>query len=187
VVVVSAAASHALWLPWFGRSLVRDDGPAKADIAVVLAGDRFGHRIEKAAQLVKGGYVPLVLVSGPPHYGVPECDLAIALMVKKGYPAEWFVPFPNNCLSTEDEARQIVPDLRRRGVRKLLLVTSSFHTARAARTFAEVVRSTGVPLEIRAVASGDEHFRADDWWRDREGQKAVFLEWSKFFARLFGF
>ena len=47
VVVVAAIGylSRPWWLPVFGYALVHDDGPMKADIAVVLAGDGFGNRI----------------------------------------------------------------------------------------------------------------------------------------------
>ena len=58
--------------------------PGKADIAVVLAGDYWGHRLFNGAELVKQGYVPLVLVSGPPgFYGVNEADAAIQFAVDK--------------------------------------------------------------------------------------------------------
>ena len=49
VLAAAAILSRSLWLPALGYALVHDDGPAKADIAVVLAGDYEGHRIEKAA------------------------------------------------------------------------------------------------------------------------------------------
>ena len=161
-----------------GYALIRDEGAAQADLAVVLAGDSYGHRIEKAADLVEKGYVPAVLVSGPPSYGVHECDFAIAMMVREGRPANWFIAFPNETKSTTEEAQAILGVLRERGVRSFLLVTSTFHTARAARTFRAVGRRVGGPA-FRVVASDDEFFRPGDWWRSREGQKTVVLEWIK--------
>ena len=83
--------------------LVRDEGPAHAEIAVVLAGDYYGNRILRAAELVKQGYVPNVLVSGPHMlYGFHECDLAIPFAVKRGYPESWFIRAPNETRSTRD-------------------------------------------------------------------------------------
>ena len=61
---------------------------------MVLAGDFYGHRIVKAGELVRAGYVPAGLVSGPAGiYGMHECDLAIAFIVRQGYPADWFIRF----------------------------------------------------------------------------------------------
>ena len=39
---------------------------------------------------------------------------------------------------------------------------------------------------MRVVASGDQFFTAADWWHNREGQKTVFLEWTKTLASAFG-
>ena len=127
--------SRDLWLAAFGRALVHDDGAAKAGIAVVLAGDYWGHRLTKAAELVRQGYVPRVLVSGPPgFYGVNEADAAIQFAIGKGYPAEWFIPLRHTALSTREEAGVVLDALKQRNIHSFLLVTSNYHTARARRT-----------------------------------------------------
>jgi len=187
VIVVAAVLGRSLWLPVLGYALVHDDGPAKADIAVVLGGDYWGHRILKAAQLMREGYVPAVLVSGPlGFYGLHECDLAIPFAVRHGFPAEWFIPLPHSANSTKDEARVVLAELRRRGVRSFLLVTSNFHTARAARDYMAAVRATGGGLSMRVVAAPDEFFRPDAWWRTRDSEKVAFNEWTKTLASALG-
>jgi uncharacterized SAM-binding protein YcdF (DUF218 family) len=183
---LAAWFSHTFWLPWFGRALVRDDGPAKAEIAVVLAGDDSGHRVEKAAELVRAGYVPAVLVSGPAYYDVYECDVAIAFAVHKGYPAAWFIPLPNMTHSTREEASATLQELRRRGIRSFLLVTSDYHSARAARIYRGAAQAMGGGFEMRVVAAPDKYFREDSWWRNREAQKTVFFEWTKTLATALG-
>jgi uncharacterized SAM-binding protein YcdF (DUF218 family) len=183
VLALAAAATHAWWLAALGRLLVRDEGPAHADIAVVLAGDFYGNRILRAAELVKQGYVPHVLVSGPQGlYGFYECDLAIPFAVQRGYPENWFIRSPNEALSTRDEAAAILADLRRRGVHRFLLVTSDYHTARATRIY----RATAPGLDMRVVAAPDAYFRADGWWHNREGRKIFLVEWLKTAANALG-
>ena len=179
--------SRSLWLPWLGWALVHDDGPAKADIAVVLGGDYMGHRIEKAAALIREGYVPAALISGPPgFYGLHESDYAIAYAVRKGFPAQWFIALPHSALSTEQEAPIMLAELRRRNVRSFLLVTSDYHTARARRTFLAAERAmAGGPI-MRTVAVPGDFFHPDSWWRNREGQKIAFFEWSKTLAFALG-
>ena len=178
--------THAIWLHEIGHALVRDDGPAKADIAVVLAGDETGHRIEKGAELVKSGYAPAVLVSGPTYFDIHESDTAIAFAVRKGYPAAWFVPLPNATHSTREEAVVVLQELRRRGVHSFLLVTSDYHTARAARIYRAAIAAAGGGFDLRVVAAPYPHFDEDGWWHDREGQKTVFIEWSKTVATALG-
>lgn len=175
--------THETWLGAMGRYLVKADGPDKADMVVVLAGDGFGYRILKAAELVKQGYAPKVLVSGPPGiYGHHECDLAIPFAVKQGYPEKWFIPLPTNSLSTREEAQAVIPELRKRQVKKFLLVTSDFHTRRAGSIF----RRYAGDLEFRVVASKDEFFHADSWWLDRQAGKVFVFEWAKTVADWLG-
>jgi uncharacterized SAM-binding protein YcdF (DUF218 family) len=187
VIAVLAILARSLWLPVFGYALIHDDGPAKADIAVVLAGDYSGRRILKAAELIRGGYVPAALVSGPEgFYGQNESDLEVQYAVSRGCPAGWFISFPDSALSTRDEARLILPELRRRGVHSFLLVTSDYHTGRAGRIFRSAAKATGGGLTMREVAAPDAYFHADSWWRNREAQKTVFTEWCKTLATAIG-
>jgi uncharacterized SAM-binding protein YcdF (DUF218 family) len=176
-----------VWLGALGRILVHDDGAGKADIAVVLAGDYWGNRLFKGAELVRQGYVPLVLVSGPPgFYGVNEADAAIQYAIGKGYPAEWFIPLHHTALSTREEAVAVLDALKQRNVHSFLLVTSNYHTARARRIYLNAEHERGGGPDLRVVASGDQFFTAGNWWHNREGRKTVFMEWTKTLTSVFG-
>jgi len=115
------------------RFLVEDDKPEKADVIVVFGGDDFGTRILKAAQLAKSGYAPYVLVSGPHRLLGYESDTTIEYARQKGYPVSLFRPLPHELNSTRSEAELIDRYLHSQNARKILLVTSNYHTARAAR------------------------------------------------------
>lgn len=159
-----------------GRALVYSEAPQRADAALVLAGDYYGYRILKAAEMVREGFVPRVLVSGPEAiYGVYESDLAIAFAVKRGLPAEWFVPLRHAALSTDEEARLVVPGIRKMGVRRLLVVTSDYHTARSRRVFRDVAPD----LEVHMIAAPDRYYRPDAWWSNRQSRKTFLMEWIK--------
>ncbi|MGE5487196.1 MAG: YdcF family protein [bacterium] len=177
------AAAYPLWLGWLGAFLVRQDGPEKAEMIVVLAGDQFGNRIEKACDLLREGYAPSVLVSGPCcYYGIVESDAAVEFAAKKGCPADRLISFPVKARNTVDEAAELMAELRRRGVRRFLVVTSDYHTRRAGNAFRRVTDGAS----FRVVGAPDEYFTADGWWREREAQKVVFFEWSKTVATWFG-
>jgi uncharacterized SAM-binding protein YcdF (DUF218 family) len=176
-----------VWLAALGGALVHDDGAGKAGIAVVLAGDQWGNRLIKGAELARQGYVPLVLVSGPPgFYGVNEADAAIHFAIVKGYPAEWFIALRHPGLSTREEAEYVLDALQQRHIDSFLLVTSDYHTARARRIFLAAERRRGGGPELRVVASADRYFSAANWWRNREGRKTAFLEWTKTLTSVFG-
>lgn len=174
---------YPVWLAALGNLLVKAEPPFPAGMVVVLAGDSYGYRILKAAELVRHGFASKVLVSGPAGvYGLHECDLAIPFAEKQGYPAAWFIPLPHEADSTVEEAQVVIEELRRRNVRRFMVVTSDYHTRRAGWIY----RSLAPPAEVRIVAASDRFFRADGWWRTRRGQKVFVLEWQKTLANWLG-
>ncbi len=182
-VILLLAVFHATIFAALGQYLVEASPPQKADVAVVLAGDEWGHRILTAAQLVRDGYVPKVMVSGPDGvYGNHECDLAIPFAVRHGFPESYFIHAEHNARSTLDEAKALVPEIRRAGYKTVAIVTSNYHTRRAGRIF----RTLAPDLTIVMVAAPDEHYDPRDWWRSREGQKTFLTEWEKTVANWVG-
>jgi uncharacterized SAM-binding protein YcdF (DUF218 family) len=150
---------------------------------VVLAGDFSGNRILTAADLVRRGFAPQVLVSGPSGaYGMHESDLAIPFAVHHGYPQSYFVALPNDDRSTRDEAADVVAALKQRHARRVDIVTSNYHTRRAGNIY----RAQAPGLEIHMVAAPDVYFTPDGWWHNREGRKTFLLEWMKTVATWFG-
>lgn len=167
----------------FGNFLVRAQAPQTSDIIVVLAGDGYGHRILTGAELARRGMAPQVLVSGPAGaYGNYECDLAIPFAVGAGYPESLFLHAEHRARSTKTEAQALVPVLRARHYKKVLLVTSNYHTRRAGRIF----RAAAPDLDIRVIAAPDEDFQPDSWWTSREAEKTFLIEWEKTVAEWFG-
>jgi len=187
VLLAFFALTRTFWLTTLAKALVHDDGPAKAQYAVVLAGDYWGNRILTAAKLVQDGYVSQVLVSGPwAYYGYHESDFAIRFAVEKGCPADIFIPVPHEGLSTREESFEVLKFMRQKGITSYLLVTSDYHTGRARRVFLASERSMGYRPGMRVVAARDKYFSVDGWWHSREGRKLFLMEWLKTFASAFG-
>ena len=162
-----------------GGFLISADAPASADIGVVLAGDFYAERLTKAMTLVESKLVPRVIVSGPKgSYGAWESDLAIDWAVKQGKPRDWFVPLKMDADSTVEEAKVILPWLREHQMKRIVVVTSNFHTRRSGAIW----RSLGPDMDIQIVAAPCRDFDPDHWWRTRRGQKTFALEWLKTFA-----
>jgi uncharacterized SAM-binding protein YcdF (DUF218 family) len=177
--------TSTFWLSAIGSALVRDEAPVRADAILVLAGDAKGERILKACELARQGFAPIILVSGPTRlYGINEADLAIRFGLNNGCAAGWLRPVYMQATSTAEEAREFSrwtgshPEIK-----KLLLVTSTYHSARAARVFRNQL---GGRLTITSVAAPDRDFDPEAWWKQREGRKAVFFEISKTAATWIG-
>jgi uncharacterized SAM-binding protein YcdF (DUF218 family) len=187
IAIALAFFSSSLWLPWFGDHLVRAEKPVKSEALVVLAGDFSGNRILKAGELVRQGYAPIAIVSGPNGlYGHAESELAIDLAVAHGYPAAYFAGIPNPGRSTRDEASYMFGALKQRGFHKFILLTSDTHTSRAGKIYRDLGRrELGDGFEMTVVAAPSAEFTPHQWWKEREGRKAVLLEWMKTFANWF--
>ena len=182
VLLVAAGLFHNQILWAMGAVLVYSEPPEHADIVVTLAGDASGHRILKAAELVRQGYAPKVLVSGAgATYEILQSQLEIDMAVRHGYPPEYFIPMQHRSLSTRDEARDIAEQLRSLHVRSYLLVTSFFHTARARH----IMLRTAPDLPFHIVGASAPHWGDGYWWRQREGQKIWLEEVAKTVADFF--
>jgi uncharacterized SAM-binding protein YcdF (DUF218 family) len=166
-----------------GQALTTQDKPVKVDAIVTIGGDYSGGRILAAAELVRQGYAPIVIISGAgEQYGLHETDLALAFAQRNGYPADSLVPLRYSAHSTAEEASKDIAELRRRGARSYILVTSISHTARATRMF----RREAPDLEIHTVAAYDKNWHNGRWWQDREGRKTFAFEAIKTAAEFLG-
>lgn len=167
---------HRVWFTWMGSYLVEEQPPFAAGMIVVLGGDFRGTRILKAAELAWQGYAPQVLVSGGGDtYGRHESDLAVEWAVAHGFNENLFIKFKYPASSTRDEEQAVAGELRRRHVQKFLLVTSTYHTHRAASLFRQIAPD----LTFRVIAAPDRHFTPGGWWLDRDGRKIFLEEWTK--------
>ena len=166
--------------------LIEDDGPRKADAIVVLGGDNYGDRTLKGGDLARAGYAPVVIVSGPPRLIGYDSSIQIQFAEQHGYPAALFreVHLPPEAESTRMEARYLGQVLRGQGIKSILLVTSNYHTKRAARFW----RTENPSLSVSVISSVDmpHYFTPGGWWKTRPGQKVFLYEWLKTISVMLG-
>jgi uncharacterized SAM-binding protein YcdF (DUF218 family) len=168
-------------LAYFGNYLIYSEPTQTADLIVVLAGNFYGSRVLKSAELVSHGYAPKVLISGTPYQGRPEGELAITFLAKQGYRTDYFESFGHHARSTIEEAIALRPELVRRGVKRVILITSSYHSRRAS----VVMRLICSDIHFFSVPAPDPHYNADRWWQDKSSRRLFFAEWSKIIGSLF--
>ncbi len=183
VLLLLVIATSHFWLSALGGYLVRASPPVHADMIVVLAGDFSGNRILTSADLVRRGFAPKALVSGPSGaYGLHESDLAIQFAVRHGYPESYFIALPNDSRSTKSEADDVLAALAKWHAHSVDIVTSNYHTRRAGNIY----HAKAPGLEIHMIAAPDTYFTPDGWWRDRDARKTFLLEWMKTVATWLG-
>jgi hypothetical protein len=118
-----------------------------------------------------------VLVNGTGSYfGARECDEAVRFAHEQGFNQIRLEPFCFEASSTRTESIIVDNELRRRGIREALIVTSDYHTRRSAMIFR---RSGSGQVFYRFAAAATPGFSPDTWWQDRESRALVLLECLK--------
>jgi uncharacterized SAM-binding protein YcdF (DUF218 family) len=162
-------------LAYLGDRLVSRESPRSADLILVLGGDFWGPRVLKGADLGMQNYAPLVLISGPPYHGRPQGQLAIDFLTARGYPRRLFQSFGHHARSTIEEAIALRPELSRRGVKRVLLVTSAYHSRRASIVF----RLFCPGIQFITIGAPADEYHPDDWWEAARSRRLFFSEWTK--------
>jgi uncharacterized SAM-binding protein YcdF (DUF218 family) len=158
-----------------GGFWVVDEPAQNSDAIVILSDDDYdADRASRAAQLYKDGRAPRVVASG--RYLRPYASIAELMehdLVERGVPASAVVRFPHRARDTREEAAALAPFLESRGWKKILVVTSNYHTRRAEFIFA---RTLNPGTDLRVVAATARDYDPDNWWKTREGVRVFFHE-----------
>lgn len=153
-----------------GGFWVVDDAPVASDAIVILGDDNYdGDRAARAAELLKAGWAPRIIASGRYLRRYASiAELEEHDLIDRGVPASAIVPLAHRAENTREEAIVISQLLLSRGWKRILLVTSNYHTRRSlyicARTFPPGTVLRGVPAR-------DSEYDPDNWWRTRRGVK----------------
>lgn len=172
LVTASVAAAFRPVLRIVPRLLTEQDPPAKSDVLVVLGGDG-GARIDHAVELWREGWAPLIVVSGGPVFR----ETTWASLMKKralelGVPDASIVSQDKSWTTAED-ALYASRLLYARGAQRAIVVTSSWHSARAIALFRDAEPA------IEWISCPTDHEWTGDWWRDANAARSVASELLK--------
>lgn len=161
------------------------DSIERADVIFVLAGEA-NVRPDKAAQLYAGGWAPIVVIPRPEDYEshplapLPNVtDVATALLERLGVPRSDIVVLtaPGGSSSTIEDALMFRGYAEQHAVRRVLVVTSMFHTRRTRWIMRRAL--DGLPVQLIMVPAADRRFDETNWWRTEAGMLAYFQEYVK--------
>lgn len=138
-----------------------------ADAIVLLGGDRL-YRPSRAVELYRSGAAPHIIVTGN-----GDCEEVKHALCLQGVPSD---AVETECASrsTSQNARFTIPTLRARGAKRVILVTSWFHSRRALLCF----RHYAPDIEFISFPTREDLPR-NHWPLNRE-RSWVLLEYPKF-------
>jgi uncharacterized SAM-binding protein YcdF (DUF218 family) len=167
-------ARHPI-MKFAAESWVINEPAANADAIVVLSDDNFyADRATHAAELFRQGSAPIVVASGRrlrPSAGISE--LTEHDLIERGVPKDKIVKFPNDADSTAEAAIAITRFASEHGWKKLIIVTSNYHTRRARYIFQKIAPPA---MEISIASARDGDFDPERWWEKRRSVKAFLGE-----------
>ena len=188
-------ACGSCFLYYGGRFLQHDDPLQKADAILMLGGAR-AERCLEAYELYQAGYAPLIVLSPGRleqaerllrERGVRlprEVDLQRDVLQQLGVPADRTLMLSVAVDNTAQEAEALHDLVRARGWRRVIVVTSKYHTRRSRFGFGREFAGSGTDIIVRSS-----RFDASDpahWWRARPDVRFVLEEWGKLIAYRLG-
>ena len=180
-----AYAFRSVLLPMPARFLVVRDVLEPADVIYVLNGDP-NLRPAHAANLYRMGLAPLVAIARAGDSPMVKLglqlnttDMCINVLRKLGVPQSSIVELrsPNGVGSTFDEAQLLRSFASEHSLRRIIVVTSAFHTRRAGWIMRRVLRDA--PVQVAMAPIEDPKYSPSNWWTREDGQIAVNDEYVK--------
>ena len=152
------------------------DSPQPSDLILVLAGET-DRRPARALELLRQGLASRVLIDVPVQAIIYDSSqLELARKYVNGLPeASSIAICPTYGLSTREESHDVEKCLASQDVKRILIVTSDFHTRRALSIFRHELRGKLFSVS----ASHDDVQFGVRWWTERQWAKTCAEEWLR--------
>ncbi|MDX6403358.1 MAG: hypothetical protein QOH70_813 [Blastocatellia bacterium] len=192
VLLIALLSAVGLWplLAWLGaRLLIVKSELGSADAIVVMSGSStYLERADWAAKLYREGRAPIViltndsLISGwdkqeernPYFY-----ELAARALQQRGVPESKIQVVSDIALGTYEESLGVRDYATAHQLKRLLLVTSAYHTRRTLWSLRHASQGSGIEIGIDSPPPGWQTPAPSRWWWRRWGWKVVAGEYVK--------
>jgi uncharacterized SAM-binding protein YcdF (DUF218 family) len=170
-------------LRFAGEFWIVDDAPESSDVIIVLSGDNYDAvRAARAAALFRAGMAPHVVATGRSLRSyATTTDLMKRDLADHGVPAAAIIPLTLRADDTREEAVAVSEFVHTHGWKKILLVTSNYHTRRSEYIYERILPPG---TQLRVISAPDIEYDPQSWWRTREGLKLFFHEAGGYLAAL---
>jgi uncharacterized SAM-binding protein YcdF (DUF218 family) len=161
-----------------GGFLVLDERPSHSDaIIVLLSGIEYYPRLIEAASLYRNGSAEFVIINGNRKDDVlrglekdgfepccPWYEDALRVLSLLGVPRDNVIYISaEDAYETVTEAETVGGNLIRMGYKKIILVTSKYHTRRAHYVWSEMYKGR---LSVCSVSAKADPYDPGGWWKD---------------------
>ncbi|MEN9347654.1 MAG: hypothetical protein RLZZ77_1165 [Bacteroidota bacterium] len=156
-----------------GVYLVSDNPLEKTDAICVLGGNSFERGLEGAEVYKQFTGTPVIATGGNFPLQIQafdtlmtEAQLTRLVLEKHGVPDSMIVTL-NGSTSTMEESDEILAYCKEHQLKKITLISSTFHLRRIRWVFEEKFQEAGI--EVRLHGATDKEFDAENWWKNEQG------------------
>jgi uncharacterized SAM-binding protein YcdF (DUF218 family) len=187
IFIAACAIGFRVAMPFLGHRLIRSDRVAPSDLIVVLGSFQLDRTVE-AGMLYREQLAPRIMLLRVPDMVRDTVQEQLAIHVpgfvdiqrdtlrQMGVPAKAILESAHAQDSTGTEAEAIARYAREHGFRRVIVVTSAYHTGRAGALFD---RAAAHGFEVVVRPTRFEHPDPDHWWTRFPDRTDVVLEYMK--------
>lgn len=183
-----------IWIftaPYLATNLIIEKPLKRADAIFVLSGSgTYIERTNKAAELYKNGVAPKIILTNDGEFGSWSnkeqknpafVEMAQKNLIRNGVPAENIEILQPEVSGTIWEAKVFAERLENNDLKKVLLVTSAYHSSRTLKTFEKVSVEKNLEIELGIVSppTGIQSPNPRFWWLKPKGWQMVAGEYLK--------
>lgn len=158
-----------------GNFWITPQPPAACDVIVILSDDDFtADRASRAAELYHAGWAPKIVASGRRLRAYASiAELMQKDLEARGVPSKAIIAYPHDAVDTLIELTDIRGFVQHYGWKRVMIVTSNFHTRRTRYLCRHIF-----PADIKVLVESapDVNYDPESWWRTRGGLKIFFHE-----------
>jgi uncharacterized SAM-binding protein YcdF (DUF218 family) len=178
ILTVITFFGHSFLLDKAGKFIYKKDDLKPADVIVILAGEE-KERVEYGVYLFREDWAKkdrIIMAGGPAVWKHSWASLMKEHAEHLGIPGKKIL-LEDKSRTTEEDAKYTREILSKHGYKSMILVTSPYHSKRAALIFQKVMGE-----EIRIISAPVEKswFKFGDWWKRKRDRSMVLSEFSKF-------
>ncbi|MEZ4774959.1 MAG: YdcF family protein [Bacteroidia bacterium] len=166
-----------------GGFLIYEDTLMPSDAIIVLSGNS-SERAKKAGELYRQKMAPLVIATGGvvnqalSAYGIEISDAALTeIALRREGVDSAAIRTIGRGTSTYEESEELLGYVHREGFKRIIVVTSKFHTRRTRSVFRKKFREVGV--DVLLAGAEPEDYEVETWWNAEPAMIFVNNEYVK--------
>lgn len=168
-----------------GRWLIKEDNLQQVDATFVLSGAA-EERCTLAADLYQRGFTPLIIPTGEGinptleamDMPIMDAEVGRQALLRMGVDSS-AIRVLKRGTSTFEESEEILGYSLREEFRRIMIISSKFHTRRIQGVFKDKYHEEGIEVVVRGANPLPDTYEIDQWWQSESGLIFVNNEYMK--------